>query len=227
MYSYVWFDLGYTLVYREREKAYKAYLENLGISISLEKLEEAYHLADKFFMREKPGQLGKHPIHFMDEYLAIVNQYIRLQKPVSYLDLKNYYKENPMEANWKIYPWVMDTLETLQERGIRLGIISNWDSSGPDVLKSVGIINYFDTVVFSYTEQIEKPDQRIFEIALEKAGVDPKDCLYVGDNYYDDMVGCRKVHMDGALINIYGTLGMEELELPTYKGIDKVVASLL
>jgi len=227
MYSYVWFDLGYTLVYRERERAYKTYLEHLGVLVSLEELKEAYHLADKFFMREKPGHLGQEPDTYMDEYLKIVNQHIHLKKTISYSDLKAFYRENPVEDGWKLYPWVITTLEALKKRGIRVGIISNWDRSGPKVLEAVGIKNYFDTIVFSYAEQIEKPDKRIFEIALERAGIHNKDCLYIGDNYYDDILGCRQVHMDGALLNVYGKLGMEELDMPTYTGIDKVVESLL
>ncbi len=57
--SYIWFDLGYTLVYQEREKEYQQFWLEQGIELSLEDIEEAYHLTDKLFMREYPGALGK------------------------------------------------------------------------------------------------------------------------------------------------------------------------
>ena len=46
------------------------------------------------------------------------------------------------------------------------------------------------------------------------AGVEPSECLYVGDNYYDDAVGASAAGMRTLLINPPGRLGIEELKFP-------------
>jgi putative hydrolase of the HAD superfamily len=57
-----------------------------------------------------------------------------------------------------------------------------------------------------------KPDPRIFDIALHKAAVTAQECIYIGDNYYDDALGSRKVGIPALIINRFGKLGVEEIE---------------
>jgi putative hydrolase of the HAD superfamily len=47
---------------------------------------------------------------------------------------------------------------------------------------------------------------------LQKAAVAARDCIYIGDNYYDDALGSRKVGMPAIIINRFGRLGVEEIE---------------
>ena len=53
--SYIWFDIGYTLLYMQREITYQQVLKEYGAEVSLEKLEKYFHLTDKLFMREYQG----------------------------------------------------------------------------------------------------------------------------------------------------------------------------
>jgi FMN phosphatase YigB (HAD superfamily) len=48
---------------------------------------------------------------------------------------------------------------------------------------------------------VEKPDPRIFRIALERAQVEPDDAVYVGDLYSVDVIGARAVGMDAVLLD--------------------------
>lgn len=36
--------------------------------------------------------------------------------------------------------------------------------------------------------------------------------MYVGDNYYDDVIGSSKVGMESCLINRFGNVGIEEID---------------
>ena len=74
-----------------------------------------------------------------------------------------------------------------------------------------GLIEFFDHLVISCEVDCTKPDKRIFEIALQQAGVSARDCIYIGDNYYDDVLGSRKVGMNALVINRFGRLGVEEI----------------
>ena len=57
-----------------------------------------------------------------------------------------------------------------------------------------------------------KPDSRIFELALQKEDISARQCRYIGDNYYDDALGSRKVGMQALILNRFGKLGVEEIE---------------
>jgi putative hydrolase of the HAD superfamily len=93
-----------------------------------------------------------------------------------------------------------------------MGIISNWDWTARDVLATAGLIHYFDPIVISAEVDCMKPESRIFELALEEAKTPAHRCLYIGDNYYDDALGSRKVGMQALIVNRFGTLGVEEVK---------------
>jgi putative hydrolase of the HAD superfamily len=96
---------------------------------------------------------------------------------------------------------VKDTLSRLQSHGIRLGILSNFPPHLEETLKLHGIHVYFDFFAVSSLVGLEKPDQAIFELAIERAGVHKEDILYVGDNMDDDIRGARAVGLAAVLID--------------------------
>ena len=110
---------------------------------------------------------------------------------------------------------------------MRTGLISNWDPSCRSVLEQNGLTPFLDPIVVSSEVGVEKPDRRIFEKALELSGEDPRNCLYVGDNYYDDGVGASQVGMAFCILNPPDRLGIPELELPWCVPDIRGVASVL
>jgi putative hydrolase of the HAD superfamily len=99
----------------------------------------------------------------------------------------------------------------LKRRAVGLGVISNWDCTARDILTATGLIDFFDHVIISCEVNCAKPDPKIFNLALQKTAAEPRKSLYVGDNYYDDALGSRKVGMNVVIINRFGTLGVEEI----------------
>jgi putative hydrolase of the HAD superfamily len=94
---------------------------------------------------------------------------------------------------WRVYPEVPEVLQALQARGLTLGVISNWDIRLGPLLEGLGLTPYFHHVVLSAVVGWEKPHRRIFESALELAGVPAEQALHVGDNYQQDVVGAQQV----------------------------------
>jgi len=90
----------------------------------------------------------------------------------------------------RLIPGTTEVLQTLTDKGYRLGIVSNHRASLPDSLKGLGISNFFETIVVSDIVGVEKPDVRIMEIALENLSLEASVCLYVGDHPFD--VLCAK-----------------------------------
>ena len=69
------------------------------------------------------------------------------------------------------------------------------------ILTELGLAKHLDFVLDSAEVGVEKPDPRIFRIALERAGVDPAHALYVGDLYSVDVLGARAVGMEAVLLD--------------------------
>lgn len=216
LYTHIWFDLGLTLVGNNRAGDYKEVLSKFGVEKSKEEIELAYHMADKLFMKEYPNILGKAPNTFMPWYLGILNYKLGIQLDIFEVinQIKKVKSKYENESFWQAFDFTRDTLMKLKDMGIKLGLISNWDMSCRNVLRENNLIESFDTIIISAELGCEKPSRKIFEEALKKGEAFAHSSLYVGDNYYDDVVGAAKVGMKCLLINPFEKRGIEELDHP-------------
>ncbi len=82
----------------------------------------------------------------------------------------------------------------LYNRGYTLGIISNVITTDeiPEWLEEDGLTKYFKSVVLSSVFGRRKPHPSIYLEAAQRAGVEPKNCVYVGDNFSRDVAGTRE-----------------------------------
>jgi putative hydrolase of the HAD superfamily len=101
-------------------------------------------------------------------------------------------------------PGTREALERLRDAGIRLAVISNSDGRAATALAAGGLLDAFEFVVDSGEVGVEKPDPRIFRMALERMGVSAGDALYVGDLYEVDVVGARAAGLEAALLDPSG-----------------------
>lgn len=98
-------------------------------------------------------------------------------------------------------------LASLHDAGFIVGCVSNADGTVDSLLAGAGLAGHLAFVVDSGAVGIEKPDPRIFAIALEKAGVPPAHALYVGDVYPVDVVGARRAGIEPVLLDPLGRYG--------------------
>jgi putative hydrolase of the HAD superfamily len=108
---------------------------------------------------------------------------------------------------WTVYPDVEPALSRLRRAGVRLGVVSNWDSRLPVLLHRLGLRERFDTLAVSALEGVEKPDPRLFRVALERLGADRARTLHVGDVPALDAAGARAAGIHAALVDRRGGLG--------------------
>ncbi|KAF0246309.1 MAG: Haloacid dehalogenase-like hydrolase domain-containing protein [Planctomycetota bacterium] len=94
-----------------------------------------------------------------------------------------------------------ETLRNLKNLGYRLAVISNSDGSVEGMLDRLGLKAHLEFVIDSKIVGIEKPDPRIFRMALQQSGADPARALYVGDMFHIDVLGARSVGMDAVLMD--------------------------
>ena len=90
---------------------------------------------------------------------------------------------------------LLDFLRSL--RGThKTGLISNAWSDLRDYLVREKIDDAFEHIIISAEVGVAKPEPKIFQNALEQAGVKPKEAVFV-DDFYVNIEGCEKVGMKG------------------------------
>jgi putative hydrolase of the HAD superfamily len=104
-------------------------------------------------------------------------------------------------ANYELFDDVEQTLDELEAAGLVLAIVSNFEVWLEELLERLGVRDRFRVRVISGIEGIEKPDRRIFELALERLSLDPADAIYVGDNPEFDVTPARALGMGPVLID--------------------------
>lgn len=104
-------------------------------------------------------------------------------------------------------PGAADGLAALRGAGYVVGCVSNADGTVAQLLAGAGFAQHLAFIVDSGAVGIEKPDPRIFALALEMAGVAPAEALYVGDVYAVDVVGARRAGIEPVLLDPLGRYG--------------------
>ncbi|WP_159886332.1 HAD-IA family hydrolase [Paenibacillus puerhi] len=105
--------------------------------------------------------------------------------------------------HYTLFEDVEETLAELQNRGYRLGIISNFAPTLKAILEHKGILHYFEPVLVSTEVGLEKPDPAIFRLALELGGLAAEDVLYVGDHDRNDIWAPAQAGIDAVKIKRY------------------------
>jgi putative hydrolase of the HAD superfamily len=102
---------------------------------------------------------------------------------------------------WTLYPDVLETLSALQERGLALDVISNFDSRLIDILEGLGMAGCFDEVFISSRVGHAKPERQIFQTALKRHNLAPGEAMHVGDSEENDLYGAANAGLLGVLID--------------------------
>jgi FMN phosphatase YigB (HAD superfamily) len=99
---------------------------------------------------------------------------------------------------------VRDALHCLLRQGFRMSVVSNADGRVRRQLEQLGLAKYIEQVFDSRLVGYEKPDVRLFQHTLGVLGLQPEDCLYVGDVYYIDVLGANRAGIAAVHVDAYG-----------------------
>lgn len=190
------FDFGGTLDSNGiscREIFYSVY-KNCGLDIDINKFDRAFYDADD----NLPTKHNLKDLSFEQTFkLQITNVLENLQLSDDALAQKilnayltktrRYFKQNmPILAELK--------------KNYKLGVISNFFGNLDSVLKSEGLLEYFDTTIDSQIIKYVKPEPEIFLTALNKLKVPPQNTVMVGDSVQRDIKGALALKMRAALL---------------------------
>lgn len=101
-----------------------------------------------------------------------------------------------MRENYKpqvhVPPESRALLPVLKDAGFILGVVSNRDTTFNEELTQLDLAQYFHFTLAGGEVKSFKPDPGIFEEALRRAGTSAQETMYVGDNYFADVVGALR-----------------------------------
>lgn len=110
-------------------------------------------------------------------------------------------------ACWRLFPDALPCLAALRGAGLRLGVVSNFDTRLARICDGLGLTSAVDFVLASAHAGFAKPSPRIFEAALRLAGCEAAHAVMVGDSPADDVAGARAAGCRALLLDRRGSRG--------------------
>lgn len=132
--------------------------------------------------------------------------------------LVNYQPEDIIPAD------VVPTLQALKRAGFKVGLLTNRSRPVDEYLEETGLNVHLDFWVYSGLLGVWKPNPEIFYYALGMAGSTPETTIYVGDNYYADVVGAQNAKIQPVLID--PEVIFPDADCPAIKSIGEIAALL-
>ena len=118
---------------------------------------------------------------------------------------------------------VIEVIAYLKDK-YRLAILTNGSPvSQRRKLESTGILNLFELSVVSGEVGIDKPDPRIFDVMCDRLNVKPEECLYIGDNYVNDVLGARNAGWNAIYLNRLHLESDESQMIDSLKKLKKIL----
>ncbi|HLY75376.1 MAG TPA: HAD-IA family hydrolase [Planctomycetota bacterium] len=203
----VFFDAGHTLIYAHPDlgSIYEQTTAGFGIRIPAERFSEVFIPVFKESTREYSGTTTASDAQDLAMWRAItrrIYERIPLLAPIEFQTwFETLYQRFGDPGVWRFYRDVEPVLRTLRTRGIRIGVISNWDTRLRTISDGLGLTSLVDFLIISAEAGVRKPSPGIFRLALEKAGVLPEDAIHVGDLPEEDGEGARRAGLRPILID--------------------------
>ncbi len=114
-------------------------------------------------------------------------------------DLQAYHSTHNL---WERVPGgVRETLVELRGTGLKLVVVSNANGRLKALFERLDLARHFDVMLDSAEEGVEKPDPRLFELALARSASRPERTVHVGDLFHVDVEGARSAGVEGILLD--------------------------
>ncbi len=201
MIKAVFFDWMGTLAHPEpdRHELFARVARELGISLSPQRLIKGIHMAESQVPTGAPPRWreGKDEAPFI-HWWEVLSAEAGVQIPNEVmLEITKRASYQAKSARWVLYDDTLPAMKTLKQQGLVLGLLSNIIVGGA----GIGLESCLDLVVTSKEVGADKPEPPIFLAALERAGVNAPEAIYVGDQYQTDVLGARGAGIKPVLID--------------------------
>lgn len=173
---------------------YREIGEKYGVEFSEDEILSRYRRA-----YEQPW--GKSRLRYVNDgrpfWQYIVSSSTGCSDSEYFEELYNYYTT---EKAWHLCdPEAEKVFKALREAGVKVAVVSNFDTRLRPLLRALNCDHWFDAVAVSAEVAAEKPNPTIFLKACELLGVEPEDAVHVGDDRRNDIWGARDAGCDAWL----------------------------
>lgn len=117
--------------------------------------------------------------------------------------IRVYMRDEYHGEDW-VPPELHEVLPSLRNAGMKLGVLSNRRMPFVEELQKLALAEYFDLVKAAGEVGSWKPNPKVFAPLFEHFDLTPAESIYVGDNYYADVVGARAAGMKPVLYDPRG-----------------------
>ncbi|KAH7288412.1 hypothetical protein KP509_31G025900 [Ceratopteris richardii] len=195
-YQALFVDAAGTLIEASQstQQVYREIGLKYGVKLSEDEIADKYKAAYghpwcRFRMRyEADGRLY---------WQRIVQEATGCKDPGLLEDLYQYYTT---DKAWHIGdPDAEKVLKAIRNAGIKLAVVSNFDTRLRPLMKVLSCYDWFDSIVVSAEVGLEKPNPEIFLTACKELCVKPEQVLHVGDDKTNDLVGASAAGCDSLL----------------------------
>ena len=183
----VFFDVGETLVHVDPSFAelFVSVLAGAGHDRTLEEVREASgHVYARFSEAARDRSMWTtSPERSKAFWLSVYERMLEELRVPDHDGLPgDLHAEFTRMENYVLFEDVRPAIASLREAGLLLGIVSNFEAWLEEWFGVHDLVETFPVRVISGIEGIEKPDERIYRLALERSGVEAAESVYVGDN---------------------------------------------
>lgn len=201
-------DVGNTLIYERPSRAaiYAAEARLRGAEVTDDTM--GGHMARAH--RELPRVIDGH-YRYSDPWFErfierIFGQYLGLAPDVWAGAVEALFARFEDPDTFHVFPGAVELLTWARKEGLAVGVVSNWSSRLPKLLDGLGLAEHLDFLVCSAIERTEKPERRIFELALAHADVEAREAVHVGDHPVRDGAAAN-LGIEVVLVDHFGSLG--------------------
>jgi HAD superfamily hydrolase (TIGR01509 family) len=225
MLETVFLDAGGVLVHPNWQRVSDT-LGRHGVAIAPEALARADLLAKRAFDTPEPPRVTSDAHRGWLYFNLLLDKAGLPRSPgtdAAVVELGAYHREHNL---WEHVPAeVKPSLVRLRDAGLRLAVVSNANGTVESMFDRLGLLPFFDRVFDSQVEGVEKPDPRLFRIALERSGARAETTLHVGDLYHVDVTGARSAGLRAALIDPAGLY--ERADCPRYASLTELADAVV
>lgn len=211
----IFFDLDDTLYFRQDAyfSAFEEYFNNDDAALKKKAADRCRIRGDEVFYQAQRGEITMDQMYIYRFQKGLEDCNIHIT-PEQALEFKTVYKEHLYSL--KLKPQVIRILDCAKKYFDRIGIITN----GPidhqwNKIKKLGLEKWLtpELVIVSGEHKVDKPDPKIFEIAMTRAGKTPDQIILVGDSYQNDMIPASRQGWHTVWLNLYD----EDLKAPEFE----------
>lgn len=157
-----------------------------ALSLTPERFKELHRAAE----REVAARCG-------ENCAALHNRLIRYQAllellgaPIGHAPVMSRLYWSTLLDAMRPYPGVVEVMVELHRQGLVLGVGTNMTADNQyEKLSRIGALKLVDFIVTSEEVTAEKPDRRLFDWCVRKAGCLAGECAFVGDSLSKDVAG--------------------------------------